>query len=589
MNLIFIIRLGDADTALITGVSLLLDDIETRSRCEIGESGCDVMGTTSFSDVLPVKRILAKVHLRGCVHPLGRDDVRLIIWAPEAGRSKWRNRLREAPIRPLPLNLDESARRDRARLAPDTGGRTMDSMLHTNRIRGDREGPNSGWHHRMRPVARRHNPLTAVAGLALAFVLGACGSTVPPEPVAEYPIDDFPVEAVSAAAREFSMRGDPTFSRNRLNGEARSRYDRLVAEITDPSNNRKIMNYAKSDDVFTYGRILGSHVQVVLIAFRVTGDLILLDHIDEIAEHMRAQLHDSWRGTTDGRDGTKDGFLNWVDRYERSSQFRGKDTTKINEMRAHATVATIAYALHLNRGHRSPSGRNYGAHADFWKDYLVNHFEAKWRQREGIKTAFPFMGRPHTTEYYNWMLWHHYMGKLTGKSGYAAEANRMAGHLWNDLRTVSTPKGTAYVWPQSLGTLGGTNSRILQASTYARHTFGDIVELHLEGFHNWASDEHMRRFARTFSEFIIDTNDPLRNGIASDVGGGVARAGLTSASRRRMGRSVFRDTQFALISPWDDSGAIAKLADGVQDRHVSADTSRLASSLFLYSVHKPKR
>jgi hypothetical protein len=389
----------------------------------------------------------------------------------------------------------------------------------------------------------------------------------------------------SPVVSDYTMRGNPSFSRSLLTAQQRTHYDRLWQEISDPANRKKIMDYARSDDIFAYGRYLGSYVQVVLTAFRMSGDLALLDLVDEIAELMRAELRDGWRSTLDGTDGTKDGFLNWVDRYEPSSKLRGKDLTQINEMRTHATVATIAYALHLNRDLPSPAGRNYGAHADFWRDYLVNHFEAKWRTRTGIKTAFPFMGRPHTTEYYNWMIWHYYMGRLTGKNAYLVEANRMADHLWGELRTVNTATGPAYVWARSIGSLGGSQAHVLQPSTYARHTFGDIVELHLEGFHNWASGEHMRRFARTFTAFIIDTNDPIKNGFAPDVGGGVPRAGLDPGSTTRMSASMFRDTQFALISPWDDSGVIASLADAIQAKYASSDTVRLASSLFITTTY----
>jgi hypothetical protein len=379
--------------------------------------------------------------------------------------------------------------------------------------------------------------------------------------------------------RAVSMRGNADFARNQLPGEQRALYDRLWQEIQDPDNLAAIVKQAKSGDIFTYGRQAYSYLQAVLTAFRFTGDLALLDHVDVIAEHMRAELKDGWRRTRDGTDGTRDGYLNWVDKYESSPSFRGKDLTKINEIQTHATVAMIAYALEANRDLRSPGGRDYAAHADFWKDYLVNHFEAKWRQREGKPTGFPLLTATHTTEHHKWLQWHYYMWKLTGKQAYLDEANAMADDTWSDFYIVDTSAGPAFVWARSLASLDGSQAAYLQPNGYARHVFGAAVDLHLEGFHNWAVEENMARFARTFTELVIDTSDPIENGFAADVGGGKPRLHLevdTSWSRTSLSR--YAESNYALIGAWDATAEMRDVTTTIHDRYPSP---RLAAALFI--------
>jgi hypothetical protein len=380
------------------------------------------------------------------------------------------------------------------------------------------------------------------------------------------------------------LRGDSGFSPRLLSSDQRALYDLLWSEIGASDNKRAITDYAESGDIYTYSRELYSHIQSILIVFRLTGDLELLDYVDSLAQHMRDQLEDGWSGTTDGTDGTTDGYLNWVDRRTSTDIHRGKDTWQSNDMGAHALVATIAYALEANRDLTSPTGRNYGAHADFWKDYLVNHFEAKWRAREGVRSGFPIMTVPHTTTYYKWIAWHHYMGRLTGDNAYTNEANRMAEIQWAEHFPIDTPSGTAYVWARSLASLGGAQDDVLHPTTYARHVFGLSVDFHLDGFHNWAAPENMARLARTFTELIVDSSNPLDRGMAADVGGEQRRLLLTSEPEwSRLGLARYRDSNFGLIGAWDPSGRIRAITMAVHELYPSSDTTRLVAALFVDS------
>jgi len=378
-----------------------------------------------------------------------------------------------------------------------------------------------------------------------------------------------------------ALRGDPGFRVAGLTSLERLQYERLLAEIGDAGNFAAVMKLAGSDDVFTYGRTLHGYVQAVLTAFRVTGDLVLLDHVDVIAERMRGELRDAWRGTNDGTDGTTDGYLNWVYRYSDTPKHQGKDTRHIDEIKAHGLVAMVAYALDLNRDLVSPGGRDYGAHADFWRGYLVDHFEAKWRERRGVVTGFPFLSHSDGHTYWTWAKWHLYMGLLTGDDGYLREAHRMADVIWGEVRSVGVAGGPAFVWASNVTSLSSSRS-YLMTTAYAHSVIGDVVTFHLEGFHRWADVEVVRAFARTMTAFVFDTEDPLSNGIAPDVGGGEDQAGIESGSGRpRRSASTLTGYQYALIGGWDVSGEVVDVVHRIQERYPERDTTRLAAGLLV--------
>jgi hypothetical protein len=436
------------------------------------------------------------------------------------------------------------------------------------------------------PSSRRtsvHLGSLVVLAILLALGLSACSSTPVGEAVALQPEGQpypQPVPGPVVGGTP-GLRGDPSFDAALLAGTHAVRYDLLLEAIDEADDDLEPMRLAARGDVYVYAHTLQAYVQSVLATFRLTGDLELLDHVDEIAQVMRSKLRDAWRGTLDGTNGTKDGYLNWVYAYGDDEAARGKDTSRGSEMKTHAMVAMIAHALDLNRDLESPGGRDYGAHADFWRDYLVNHFEAKWRERNDVPTGFPFLMRPHTHTYSAWMRYHYYMSRLTGEAGYHAEANRMADVIWGELRPVETATGIAYVWARSVLAEGGAADD-LHPTTHARFVFGDVVEMHLEGFHRWASAEEMARYARTFTELIIDDQEPVRNGFAADIGGGRARAGLRSdASWPRLSADRFRLSSYALLGAWDETGRLSTVAREVELALGDADTALLTAGLFL--------
>lgn len=384
-------------------------------------------------------------------------------------------------------------------------------------------------------------------------------------------------------ASPWPLRGNPAFDPADLPEEARRWYDRLWDAISDPDRSRSMTALAARDDLYHYSRALHTYVLSLLAAFRATGDLALLDEVDRLAEHMRARLRDPWRGTLDRTDGTTDGYVNWVFRYGNSRDHQGKDLHTFDEMRTHAMVAEVTWALHHNRDLTSPNGIDYGQHADNWIAYLQDHFEAKWRERNEVpEGAFPFLESTSMHATVAFVKYHHYMARITGQAGHLREAERLASIVFDHFATVSHAGETALVWPRTLTDQGGTQN-FLQPTTYARYVFGDLVDLHLDGFTR-VSSSTVRAIAHTVRSFVLvgpDTNPSL----ARDIGGGVARAGIPASaasawSPPTLGQHTVSPTSFVAL--WDRSGRVAVTACVVEtEAPASLRSAHLPAAMLL--------
>lgn len=369
---------------------------------------------------------------------------------------------------------------------------------------------------------------------------------------------------------QYAMRGDPSFSENSLNSEQRKWYDRLWAAINNPKQYPNATKMAKSGDLYLYRGDLQDYNNSLLIAFRLTGDLRLLDEVSRVSELMRKELKDAWHGTRDGKNGKKDGFLNWVNLYDTDKKFRGKDTRIAYDLKANAHVALFAWAFENNRDLQSPGGYDYGEQADFWKDYLVDHFEAKWRKRNDKPKGFPFAGSSGFHTYHSFMKWHHYMGKLTGNSSYTKEAKRMANVLWKkEFKETSSEYGTALVWPRVVMSSGARKDlNYLMPQHYARYVIEEAIDLHFEGFDRYADDAELEKLAHMTSDFVIDDNS--FEAFARDVGGGKPRAGIagSSTSWNRITRYRFAESSWSFLAAWDTASddRIEKAAEKIYQK-----------------------
>ena len=382
----------------------------------------------------------------------------------------------------------------------------------------------------------------------------------------------------STDTRKYALRGNSDFTANSLTPEQRTWYDRLWKAINNPEQLPNATELAKSDDTYTYRGDLQDYNNALLTAFRMTGDLRLLDEVSRISELMRKELKDEWRDSLTGDNGKKDGYLNWVTRYspKTNRKFIGKDNQMGYDLKANAHVALFAWAFENNRDLKSPGGYDYAEQADFWEDYLVNHFEAKWRSRNGKATGFPFAELTGLHTYHSFMKWHYYMGQLTGKSAYTQEAERMADVMWqNEFKEVSTQYGAGLVWRRAVvSTLDKSNPNYttlnyLMPQGYARYVVQEATDLHFEGFDRYAQSSMLEKMANMVADFVITSDKfaPLPKTVGSrDIGGGKSRAGIpaSGSSWDKLTPYRFAESSWSYLAAWDKkSNKIEKAAEEI--------------------------
>jgi hypothetical protein len=371
------------------------------------------------------------------------------------------------------------------------------------------------------------------------------------------PTEPDPEQPVVPVARSWTLRGDPAFSVDQLTPEQKLWYGRTWAGIRNPNAVIDITSRASSDNIYHYGRDLHTYTQAVLLMLRSTGDLKFLDEVDRIAQLMRSKLSDSWCATLDGTS-QRDGYLNWRERHEQSSTYYCKDVTDLNEMLTHAHVATFAYAFHVNRD----LDPRYAERADFWRNYLVNHFEPKWRKRKNKPwPQMPLLQKKGVKTQMSWIRYNYYMGLLTGRTEYLAEAERLGNDMLdNDFRVVRSAGGDALVWRSTMLSQNGDRP-YLMPTTYTRYVMINAVELHLEGFHRWADGSMLPQMTNSLGHFVFD-NGTID--IARDIGGGISRGGIAASPEdewRRYTAMNFLTGPYMMTIAWDTNGRAQQISE----------------------------
>jgi hypothetical protein len=351
--------------------------------------------------------------------------------------------------------------------------------------------------------------------------------------------------AGSLSRTELTLRIDPNFSEKQLPIEAGLWYSRFWAGLRNPSQYPNATTLAQSNDTYQYGRALNTHITTILQLLRVTGDQRLLDEVDRLAELMRAQLKDKSILTKSSRRYQTDGYVNWLWHYN-DARYVGTDVHEMDEILTHSLVAAMAYAFYVNRD----VDLRYAKRAQFWTNYLKNHFEAKWRKRQKIPAGFPFLEKKLTHVYIQFVRYHFYMAKLTGEKAYENEALRMSDILNHHIKAVSTPIGTGAIWDHGMPILNIASYGV-QETHYARYTVQAAADLALEGFSIFAQPGFMDRMAVTLANFVL-----VKNGEA------YARAidGSGSGGERLERYAI---SPWAMLGRWDKSGKVQAEANRV--------------------------
>ncbi len=364
------------------------------------------------------------------------------------------------------------------------------------------------------------------------------------------------------------LRGDPSFDPSGLDDVERFWYDELWDTLSDEAYVSYSTEVARRDDLYHYGRTLHTIINSLLTAFRVTGDLALLDEVDRLSEHMRAHLRDGWRDTLDRTSGTRDGFLNWVYRAGGgSTAHQGKDLHVFDEMRTHALVAEFTWAFHNNRDLPSPGGVPYGERADAWQAYLLDHFEAKWRARNDVLgNRLPFLEHDSLHANMAFAKYHHYVGLLRDSSRDRNESERLSRRVLSHFVMVSLGDEQGVVWPRRLEAT--EDQHYLQPTTYARYVIMDVVTLHLEGAPAWSDRDLIDAIAITVLSLVIDPAAPAIT-FARDVGGGAARGGIPASPPTEfqpITENRYAISSYALLTAWDRTGSLATVTHVIHER-----------------------
>lgn len=312
--------------------------------------------------------------------------------------------------------------------------------------------------------------------------------------------------------------GDPAFDKNSLDPEMRQWYDRLWYAIKNPVTDwPNPDSMAIRNDTYTYGRAFNDYVSGLMVAFRATGELALLQEADRLMQLMRAQLSD-----TNG-----DGYLNWIEQFDNSEdgKYIGQDIHQMNESLTHGLVAMMAYVYSENATF-SP----FQERADFWIDYMENHFLAKWKDRDGLEK---WLLHP----YVSLMRMYYYLNQITGKQEYLDNAlTRQA--KFDSVLTESPDVPGAHIWPHSL-----KNDHGWQPVNYCHNVIRDAMDLFCQGFGNFASDDFMTGFSISYRELVF--TDGI-NSMAERIDGSGSRTFLIYDN--------------AGLVRWDNTGRLHQIA-----------------------------
>ena len=399
--------------------------------------------------------------------------------------------------------------------------------------------------------------------------------------------DPEPEPEPEPALRDLSMRGDTSFATSQLTSAERLWYDRTWHAVNATTSS--LVSQIGNDNIYDYGRTIFQHNHSLLLALRSTGDLRFLDAVDTVTQAMRTQLDDSWCGGVEstvyvnaayGTVSSPDGYLNFRLRLGNNIH-TCRDTGDLNEALTHGHLALVMYAYHLNRNNPSPKGIDYGERADFWLDYLRNHFEAKWRERSN--TTWPnmdFIDLKFTHTYTLMNLYYYFIGERLASDNhpdakaYLDYADTLSeayftepyvpGERAGGFTNTNTPYGDAVVYAFGAPRRGPVGTTHLEASptTYARYSVSAFTVLSLEGHTPW-DDAIMMKLANGMNAFVFDTTTITSSSdtLAADVTGGDTIGDIPPTTYRgRLTIGHFGYTTIPGLAIWDASGRIENLS-----------------------------
>jgi len=354
-----------------------------------------------------------------------------------------------------------------------------------------------------------------------------------------------PVQALAVPDTALSLRIDPSFSRSRLSAVEQQWYDLTWSHSAGCAST--VITRSLYDDLYTYGRSVGDYNAFMLMGLRATGDRAFLDRVKVVTDSMRTKLRDADDACVGG---TTDGFLDWRWRAvglgyscTNTGGFYGSDHHQLDDAMTHGNIALVAYAFTVN----ADLDTAYAARAQFWTDYLLHHWEAKWIQRAGGDSVKAWMDNSvgmykheaHVVA--NIMRAAYYLWRITGNPFYKGRADALAAQsAANCVANPTVP--TAYSWHHQVD-----NTTTWQAENYAEYTSAVFCDLHFDGYTPYASTAEMTKFMSTWRDIVFGASAPLFQSMGPDVYGGGTPISITASGASAFGR-------------WDSTGKLLAYA-----------------------------
>lgn len=353
---------------------------------------------------------------------------------------------------------------------------------------------------------------------------------------------------VFADDTDLSFRVDPSFSRSKLSTTEQYWYDLAWQHQAGCWNT--VLTRALYDDTYTYGRSVGDFMAFMLTGLRATGDRQFLDKVRIVSDTMRTKLADADDACVGGK---TDGFLDWRWRAINAGSYSctntggyyGSDYHPLDETMTHGNIAMIAYAFWLNRD----IDPIYANRATYWLNYLQNHWEKKWIQRNGNNRSTAWLAgsgmykhEAHVVA--NLMRAAYYLWKMTGDSFYKSTADELQRR--SALNCVANPSVPgAYSWHHQVD-----NTTTWQAINYAEYTSSVFCDLHFEGYAPYG-DTEVKKFMSTWRDIVFKNMGPGYTQMQPNVYGGGTPIGISPSGASAYAR-------------WDGTGQLLAYANAVK-------------------------
>lgn len=314
---------------------------------------------------------------------------------------------------------------------------------------------------------------------------------------------------------------------------------------------------ARTDNLYHLGRLLRERLQVMAMMLALTGDLRFLDGMVRVLDLADMDLAVGYRDhNTDVVTWPASPYKIWVVRGSAfPSDQRGTDLSTMNEVKWHATIAQITYALYLNRENTSPAGYNYEAKYNYWISYLTDHFLPKWRggdttswraMYKGVRRD-PYYSSHHRAVNDEWPIvvnggeghssvssthLAYYMWKLTGEETAMDEFEWMtAAWLDVDCKVINDTHRVYY----HTSPAQGSSATYAQRSAYVNFNQMDMIVGRVLGM--WPeriNDTVLTQMANSFNDYFLLPNftsisSTSSKGTRGDIVGEVERSGMTSS------------------------------------------------------------